>query len=93
MALWVSGVVLFTLTVNAPALGPLMNWLELNKHTPLRRQMNRCVCVPRARDSCVCVCVCVWCMCVCMCGVHVCVCARLASSTASSLCDTTLPWT
>lgn len=41
MALWVSGVVLFTLTVNAPLLGPLMTRLGLNKTTPLQRQMNR----------------------------------------------------
>lgn len=43
MALWVSGVVLFTLTVNAPALGPLMVALGLNKTTPLQRKMHRYV--------------------------------------------------
>lgn len=43
MALWVSGVVLFTLTVNAAALGPLMVALGLNKTTPLQRKMHRCV--------------------------------------------------
>lgn len=43
MALWVSGVVLFTLTVNAPLLGPLMNALGLNKTTPLQRKLHRCV--------------------------------------------------
>jgi hypothetical protein len=50
MALWVSGVVLFTLTVNAPALGPLMVALGLNKTTPLQRKMHRyvSVCGPRA---------------------------------------------
>lgn len=41
MALWVSAVVLFTLTVNATALGPLMRWLGLNKSTPLQRMMHR----------------------------------------------------
>jgi hypothetical protein len=43
MALWVSGVVLFTLTVNAPLLGPLMASLGLNKTTPLQRKLHRCV--------------------------------------------------
>jgi hypothetical protein len=43
MALWVSGVVLFTLTVNAPLLGPLMAALGLNKTTPLQRKLHRCV--------------------------------------------------
>lgn len=41
MALWVSGVVLFTLTVNTAALGPLMRALGLNKTTPLQRKLHR----------------------------------------------------
>lgn len=41
MTLWVAGFVLFTLLVNAPSLGPLMNWLGLNDCTPLQRQMRR----------------------------------------------------
>jgi NhaP-type Na+/H+ or K+/H+ antiporter len=41
MALWVSCVVLFTITVNATALGPLMVALGLNKSTPLQRKLHR----------------------------------------------------
>lgn len=41
MALWVSCVVLFTITMNATALGPLMVALGLNKTTPLQRKMHR----------------------------------------------------
>lgn len=42
MATWTACVVLFTLTVNAPFLGPLMTWLGLNKTTPAQRHMHRC---------------------------------------------------
>lgn len=41
MVIWVAAVVLFTLTVNAPALGPLMTALGLNKPTPAQRHMHR----------------------------------------------------
>lgn len=41
MVIWVAVVVLFTLTVNASALGPLMSALGLNKTTPAQRHMHR----------------------------------------------------
>jgi NhaP-type Na+/H+ or K+/H+ antiporter len=42
MVIWVAAVVLFTLTVNASLLGPLMTALGLNKTTPAQRHMHRC---------------------------------------------------
>eukprot|EP00879_Flechtneria_rotunda_P032086 GHRR01035238.1.p1 GENE.GHRR01035238.1~~GHRR01035238.1.p1 ORF type:complete len:281 (+),score=79.07 GHRR01035238.1:449-1291(+) len=49
MALWVSAVVLFTLTVAAPALGPLMSCLGLNNATPAQRHMHRRACAALTR--------------------------------------------
>lgn len=40
MVIWIAAVVLFTLTVNASLLGPLMTALGLNKTTPAQRHMH-----------------------------------------------------
>jgi hypothetical protein len=41
MVLWTAGIVLFSLVVNAPLLGPLMTALHLNKSTPAKRHMHK----------------------------------------------------
>lgn len=49
MVLWTSGFVLFSLLVNAPSLGPLMQALHLNAATP--SQVRGTECVVRGRGS------------------------------------------
>lgn len=43
MALWTAGFVLFTLTVNAPLLGPLMSALQLNATSAAIKAMHKWV--------------------------------------------------